>query len=73
MWSSDSSSALRNVEVVATTYNSKVYVDTYNLSQLSTDHDGTTYICEIVVSEVPLLVVSNNITIDIIGKNFQNL
>ena len=70
MWSSDSLS-LKNVEVVTTTYNSRVYVDTYNFSQLSTDHDNRTYICEVVVSKIPLLVVSSNITLDIVGKNFQ--
>ena len=69
MWSSDSLS-LRNVEVVTTTYNPRVYVDTYNFSQLSIDHNERTYICEVVVSKIPLLVVSSNITLDIIGKNF---
>ena len=71
IWRSDSLSVLRNVEVVTTTYNSKIYVDTYNFSQLSTDHNERTYICEVVISKVPLLVVSSNVTLDIIGKNLK--
>ena len=71
MWSSDSLSELRNAEVVTTTYNPKVYVDTYNFSQLSTNHNERTYICEVVVNKIPLLVVSSNITLNITGKNFQ--
>ena len=73
MWRSDSLSILRKVEVLTTMYNSKAYVDTYNFSQLSTDNNERTYICEVVVSKVPLLVVSSNITLDIIGKNFCKL
>ena len=70
MWRNGISSVLRNVEVVTTTYNSKVYTDTYNFSQLNTNHNGRTYICEVVITRIPLLVVSSNITLDITGKNF---
>ena len=67
-WRSDTLSVLRNVEVVATMYNSKVHADIYNFSQLNTDHNGRTYNCEVVISKVPLIVVTNNITLDVIGK-----
>ena len=67
-WRSDTLAILRNVEVVATMYNSKVHVDSYNFSQLSTEHNGRTYTCEVVISKVPLIVVTNNITLDIKGK-----
>ena len=67
MWSDDSL-ILQNVEGVTATENHQVYTDTYTISQLSTEDNGRILKCEVVISTVPLVVVSNNITLDVIGK-----
>ena len=68
-WSANSS-VLRNSEGVTATDNLQIYTDTYNISQLSTEDNGRIMICEVVISSVPLVVVSNSITLNVIGKNY---
>ena len=67
-WSADSL-VLKSVEGVTATDNLQMYTDKYNISQLDTEDNGRIIICEVVISSIPLVVVSNSITLDIIGKN----
>ena len=71
-WSSDKL-VLQTVEGVTTTDSSQVFTDTYDILQLSTEDNGRIVKCEVVLSKIPLVVVSNNITLDVIGKNNYKL
>ena len=68
-WSSNSL-IVKIMEGVIATDNHQVYTDTYNISQLSTEDDGRIFKCEVVISTIPLVVVSNNITLDVIGNKY---
>lgn len=71
-WSADGL-VLKSVEGVTATDNFQIYTDTYSISQLSTEDNGRIITCEVVISSIPLVVVSNNITLDVVGKNYYEL
>ena len=64
---------LETVEGVTATNNSQEYVDTYNITQLSTEDNGRIYKCEAIVSTSPLVAVSDDILIDVTGENHYKL
>lgn len=47
---------------------SLVYSDSYTISQLDTTDDGRTIMCEILFSAYPLVMDSNDITLDVTGE-----
>ena len=47
--------------------NSLVYTDSYTISQLSTTDESRVIQCEVVINANPLVMVSNNITLDVMG------
>ena len=69
VWSSGGMELERMNGVSSTTMdNSLVYTDSYTISQLSTTDDGRVIQCEVVVNSTDLVMASNNITLDVIGK-----
>ena len=68
IWSSKNI-ILETVEGVTVANNSQVHVDTYNITQLSTEDNGRAYKCEAIVSTSPLVAVSDDILIDVTGEN----
>lgn len=68
IWSSGSL-VLRTVEINVTN-NSNIYVDIYHILQLGTDSYERNYKCEVVVSTLPLVVVSDNLTLNVTGKKY---
>ena len=68
VWSSDGTVLRRiNVTTVTTTDNSLVYTDSYNISQLSTSHDGRVIECE-VINIHALFTANAGITLNVTGK-----
>ena len=59
---------LETTRVTATMDNSLVYTDSYTISQLSTDDEGTMYQCEVVINASPSVMASDSITLDVTGE-----
>ena len=69
VWSSGGMELERMNGVSSTTMdNSLVYTDSYTISQLNTTDDGRVIQCEVVINSTDLVMASNNITLDVIGK-----
>ena len=67
IWSSDGTELKRSegVTVSSTTDNSVVYIDTYNISQLSITDGGKEYQCEVMISTTPPVMATSSITLDV--------
>ena len=52
----------------STNDNSEVYEITYDIPLLSTSDDGRVIECDIILMTTPLIVASNNVTLDLTGK-----
>ena len=50
-----------------TVQNLNIYSNTYTISQLSTNDDGKTYQCEVVIDASPPITEYSNVTLDITG------
>ena len=46
----------------------EMYIDTYNISQLSTTDDGEEYQCEVVINASPPVMANNRVTLDVMGE-----
>ena len=69
VWSSGGTILRRINSTTATTMdNSLVYTDSYNISQLNTTDDDRVIHCGVVINSTDLVMASNNITLDVIGK-----
>jgi len=70
IWSSDGTELERmeGVNVSSITDNSVVYIDAYNISQLSTTDDGREYQCEVVINTSPLVITNDSVTLDVMSK-----
>ena len=55
----------------STNDNSEVYEDTYDIPLLSTSDDGRVIECEIIIMTTPSIVATNNITLDVTGKQLR--
>ena len=67
VWSSDGVVLRRiNVTTATTMDNSLVYTDSYNISQLSTNHDGRVIECEVINTHA-LFTASDGITLNVTG------
>ena len=72
IWSNDDL-ILETVEGVIATNNSHVYIDTFNITRLSTEDNGRIYKCETIVSTSPLVAVSDYILVNVTGENHYKL
>ena len=73
VWSSNGVELKRinNTNTSLTINDSKLYKDTFNITLLSTSDDGRMFQCEMIIMTAPsVLVTTNNITLDVTGKNF---
>ena len=70
VWSSNGTELKRINGVSSTTMdNSLVYTHSYTISQLNTTDDGKTIQCEVVINESPLVISTNNITLNVTGES----
>ena len=70
MWSRRrGTTGLRRVTGVIdyTTSSSLVFTDSYTISQLSTNDDGRTYWCTVMIASSPPVTASNYVTLDVNG------
>ena len=68
VWSSNGTVLRRINDTIATTMdNSLVYIDSYNISQLSTTDDGRVIQCEVVINASPPVITTDNITLNVMG------
>ena len=68
VWRTDGAVLRRiNVTTVTTMDNSLVYTDSYNISQLSTSHDGRVIECEVTNTHA-LFTASDGITLNVTSK-----
>ena len=68
VWSSGGTELQRMNDVSSTMMsNSPVYTNSYNISQLSTTDDGGVIQCEVVINASPLVMASNDTTLDVTG------
>ena len=58
-----------NVNASITMFSSVMYRDYLNISQLTTDENGKTYICEVMINANPPVMASDSYTLHVIGKN----
>ena len=71
VWSSDGTELERMNNVLSTTMeNSLVYTDSYTISQLNTTDDGRVIQCEVVINASSSVMTSDNITLDVTGKDY---
>ena len=69
VWSSDGTELDRMDGVSSTMMdNSLVYTDSYTISQLNTTDEGRVIQCEVVINVNPLVMASNNITLNVTGE-----
>ena len=57
-----------NVNGSITNSSTVLYRDYFNISQLTTDDNGITYQCEVIINADPPVRASDNITLHVIGK-----
>ena len=71
VWSSNGEELRRIVGATpnSTNDNSELYEVTYDIPLLSTS-DGRVIECEIIIMTTPLIVATNNVTLDVTGKYF---
>ena len=68
VWSSNGTELERMNDVSSTMMSdSLVYTDSYNISQLSTTDEGRVIQCEVVINASPIVMASDNITLDVTG------
>ena len=70
VWSSNGVELKRieGIESSLTKNNSVIYMDSYNISQLSTDDEGRVYQCAVIINHVLVITVNHSITLDVTGE-----
>ena len=70
VWSSDGIEPQRTTGAVMhiTNVNSVIYQDLYTISPLSTNDDGTTVKCDVMINVTPLVTATGNVTLFVRGK-----
>ena len=69
IWSDSNGELNRTNDVTPSTVgNDSVYTDSYTISQLSTTDEGRVIQCEVVINTSPLVMASNNVTLDVTGE-----
>ena len=67
IWRSDGIELERMEGVSATSITGTLYIDTYTISQVSTDDDGRVYQFEVVINTSPPVIVTSNVTLNVTG------
>ena len=71
VWSSNGTVLRRMNNVSSTTMdNSLVFTDSYTISQLSTTDEGRVIQCTVTINASPLVMNSNNITLNVTGEYY---
>ena len=71
VWSSNGTELERMNNVSSITMdNSLVYTDSYTISQLNTADEGRVIECEVMINASPLVMNSNNITLNVTGEYY---
>ena len=75
VWSSDGLELKRieGIESSLTKNNSVIYMDSYNISLLSTDDEGRTYQCAVIINQVLAIIVNSSITLDVTGELYISI
>ena len=75
VWSSDGLELKRieGIESSLTKNNSVIYMDSYNISLLSTDDEGRTYQCAVIINQVLAIIVNSSITLDVTGEFYISI
>ena len=60
------------VNITSTASDTVVYKDIYNITQVSTFHDGRAYQCKVIINTNPQLMATNSILLDVTGKYLVN-
>ena len=72
VWSSNGTELKRiegaNSSIVSE--NIKIYVIFYNILQVSTSDDGREFQCGVFVNSTPVVMATDNVTLDITGKSY---
>ena len=58
-----------NINTSITMFSSVMYRDYLNISQLTTDDDGETYRCEVIINASPPVMANDSYTLRVTGKN----
>ena len=58
-----------NVSGILTMFNSVMYRNYLNISQITTDDDNETYKCEVIINTSSPVIASDNHTVHVVGKN----
>ena len=75
VWSSDGLELKRieGIESSLAKNNSVIYMDSYNISLLSTDDEGRTYQCAVIINQVLAIIVNSSITLDVTGEFYISI
>ena len=70
VWSSDGLE-LKRIEGMQSSVgnnNLAMYMDSYTILPLSTDDEGRSYQCEVVINQVVVIAINDSITLDVTGE-----
>ena len=73
VWSSDDTEVQRMDNTTLSTlsdHDSPRHTDSYFISQLNTSDDGKVIQCKVVINSTPLVMASDNITLDVTGEHY---
>lgn len=71
IWSSNGLELRRieGVHSISISSNSVVYTGSYEISQLSTNNNNRTYVCEVSVNVAPSITANASVILNVTGKN----
>ena len=67
IWRSDGIELERMEGVSANSITGTLYIDTYTISEVSTDDDGRVYQFEVVINSSPPVTTTSNVTLNVTG------
>ena len=75
VWSSNNIilAVTENVNISFSDNNSAVYVDTYEIPQVTTADEGRVYQCQITINQNPPLISENFATLDVTGNFYSTV
>ena len=60
--------AVTNVSSTLEMDDMKLYMDSYTINELSTNDDGKTYQCKVLINSDPLVMATDNFILNVTGK-----